>query len=84
MTKYTINLITYSNEFTAEAVISKAIGCGHILSKETILFLFGEDGWSKNGIFKSKKLAEKVADKINKRGAFGGFSICTMAIVNAK
>ena len=70
--KTKIELTTYANE-TAEAVISSAMGFETELTAGTLIDIFAKEMPHKNGVFKTKKAAQIVADAINKRAAYGGF-----------
>lgn len=79
--KYAIKLTTFSADETAQAVVSAALGFNKELSHGTIVDIFAKGLAHKDGVFTSKKRAQIVADRINARGAFGGFSILTSAAV---
>lgn len=70
--KYALKLSTFAPE-SASQVISKSLGFDSELSHGTLVDVFASDFSHKNGVFTSKKSAKIVADRINKRGAFGGF-----------
>ena len=71
--KTEIKFTTYGKP--AEEIISKALGFNAILSKSAIIDIFCQNNLPHNcGIFKSKKLAKIIADRINSRGSFGGFA----------
>lgn len=69
--KFGIEIITADPENSAQSVMSKALGFKKELSHNAIINIFSETAI--DGKFASKKKALFVADKINKRGAFGGF-----------
>lgn len=77
--KYQIKLTTYATDKSAAAVISAALGFDKELSHGTLVDVFAKDLPHKNGVFTSKKRAQLVAERINQRGAFGGFPIATIA-----
>lgn len=81
--KYAITLTTYAKDKTAEKVISESLGFKQELSNGTIVDIFAKNARHKNGVFTSKKVAQIVANRINDRGSFGGFSILTTANVVA-
>ena len=72
--KHSITLTTYSHE-TGESLISQALGFPKALSHGAVIDIFASGFRHKNGVFASKKSAVAVAERINQRGAFGGFGL---------
>lgn len=83
--RYTIKLTTYAPNEAAESVISSALQFPAPLSFGTLIDVFSTGFRHKNGVFNSKKSAGAVAERINKRGAFGGFGkyAVTASIIEA-
>lgn len=70
---YTIRFSTYHPNKTAEQQISEALGFGAKISHGTLVDIFSQGEKHNNGVFSSKRAANRTAEYINKRGAFGGF-----------
>ena len=78
---YTIKLVNHT-ETPSEVFISTALEFRNVLSREAIIDIFAQNNIPHvNGVFKSKKLAEIVAERIRLRGAFGGFGRFIGAVV---
>jgi len=70
--KYKINL--GSDELRTRTIISEALKFSNTLSYGTLVDIFAKNDFShKQGVFTNRKFAQIVANRINARGAFGGF-----------